>query len=60
MNALEKLKADKGVPTLQYRGDAVVHPHYWKTGFYRSESPHDNTLWIGSVLRGRTFENVSH
>jgi hypothetical protein len=49
----------KGLPTLQYRGDAVAHPHYWKAGFYRSESPHVNMLLLGPILRGASFEEVS-
>lgn len=47
------------VATLQYKGPVGPGPHYWKAGFYRSESQHVNSLWLGPIVRGRTFEEVT-
>lgn len=40
-----------GIPTLQWKGVEKRHPHYWKTGFYRSESNHTNTIHISQINR---------
>lgn len=48
----------RGIATLQYQGDAPVGPHYWKTGYYRSESSMKSVLWLGPVARGRSREVV--
>jgi hypothetical protein len=48
-----------GVPTLQYKGQELLKSHYWKVGYYRSESHHTNALWIGRIVRGASFEAVS-
>lgn len=47
------------VPTLQYRGSEGPKQHYWKAGFYRSESQHMNSLWLGPIIRGKSFDEVS-
>ena len=50
----------KAIATLQHMGGAPLpNSHYWKAGFYRSESNHVNSLWLGPVLRGRTFDEVA-
>jgi len=49
----------KSVATLQYMGAQMPKPHYWKAGFYRSESDHTNSLWLGPIVRGRTFAEVA-
>lgn len=48
----------KELATLQRKGN-LIKPHYWKAGIYRSESNHVNTLWLGPILRGRTFSEVA-
>lgn len=55
----DKVADIKGIPTLQYRGDPLPKPHYWKAGIYRSESNHTNTLWLGPIVRGRSFAEVN-
>lgn len=49
----------KAVATLQHKGIPIPNSHYWRAGFYRSESKHENTLWLGAILRGRTFDEVA-
>ena len=49
----------KSMATLQHKGVPVPNTHYWKAGFYRSESSHVNTLWLRPILRGQTFEEVA-
>jgi len=50
----------KSVATLQYLGSASdVAPHYWKAGFYRSESSHVNMLWLGPIVRAKTFAEAA-
>lgn len=49
----------KSVATLQYKGAESPKPHYWKAGFYRSESGHPNSLWLGPIVRGKSFEEVT-
>lgn len=49
----------QSVPTLQYRGIPEVHPHYWKAGFYRSQSNHVNSLLLGRVIRARSFSEAA-
>lgn len=49
----------KSTPTLQYKGEPVVKYHYWKAGFYRSSSSHENGLMLGPIIRARTFGEVS-
>lgn len=46
------------VATLQYRTGRPVGPHYWKAGFYRSESSGTNLLWLGPIARGPDRERV--
>lgn len=46
------------IATLQYRFGEAVGPHYWKAGFYRSESQHTNVLWLGPIARGRDRDAV--
>ncbi len=55
----EKVADIKAVATLQHKGTPIPNSHYWKSGFYRSESKHENTLWLGPILRGRTFDEVA-
>lgn len=55
----EKVSDIKSVATLQYKGNLIPNSHYWKAGFYRSESRHTNTLWLGPIQRGRTFDEVT-
>lgn len=45
------------VPTLQWSGVAANYPHYWKYGYYRSESDHTNSVVLGPLVRqsGRCF-----
>jgi len=45
--------------TMQYRGASILGSHYWKAGFYRSESSNVNSLWLGPILRGQTFKEVA-
>lgn len=34
--------------------------HYWRVGFYRSTSPgQTNTLWLGRIVRGTSFNEVA-
>lgn len=54
----EKVADIESVPTLQYKEPEGLKPHYWKAGFYRSESKHVNSLWLGPIVRGRTFDDV--
>lgn len=54
----EKVADIKSLATLQYKGTDPVGAHYWKAGFYRSESQHSNTLWLGPIIRARTFEEA--
>lgn len=58
----EKVSDIKSVATLQYRGSPNPNdpPHYWKAGFYRSESQHVNSLWLGPIVRGKTFAEVAN
>jgi len=49
----------RGTPTLQWRYRESVGPHYWKAGFYRSPSSITNVLYLGPVVRGRTFADVA-
>lgn len=58
-NIWEKVADIKSVATLQYKGAPIPKPHYWKAGFYRSESQHVNSLWLGPVVRGRSFAEVT-
>jgi len=38
--------------------DNIVH--YWRVGYYRSTSPNQtNVLWLGPVVRGTDFDEVS-
>lgn len=55
----EKVADIQSVATLQYMGESTSKPHYWKAGFYRSESQHVNSLWLGPIFRGRTFAEVT-
>ena len=55
----EKVADIKSVATLQHMGTPIPNSHYWKAGFYRSESRHENSLWLGPILRGRTFNEVA-
>ncbi len=55
----EQVADIKSVATLQYRGSLPPKSHYWKAGFYRSESKHVNSLWLGPIVRGRTFAEVA-
>ena len=55
----EKVLDVKYIATLQYRDTPIPNSHYWKSGFYRSESEYANSLWLGPILRGRTFAEVS-
>ena len=55
----EKVADIGSIATLQFRGSEAPGPHYWKAGIYRSESKHVNTLWLGPILRGKTFEDVT-
>lgn len=55
----EKVADIGSVATLQFRGSEAPGPHYWKAGIYRSESKHVNSLWLGPILRGKTFEEVT-
>ncbi len=55
----EKVLDIKSVATLQYKGDPVIKYHYWKAGFYRSSSSHENGLMLGPIIRARTFGEVS-
>lgn len=61
-----------GIPTLQtsqYIPTDLEHcptcapdniVHYWRVGYYRSTSPNQtNVLWLGSVVRGTTFDEVA-
>lgn len=60
-----------GKPTLQYNstiaGSQNADPakgatflHYWKTGYYRSETPGvTSQLTLGPIVRGTTFESVA-
>jgi hypothetical protein len=54
-----KVSDIKSVATLQHKGSPIPNSHYWQAGFYRSESKHVNTLWLGPILRGRTFSEVA-
>lgn len=55
----EKVADIKAVATLQHKGTPIPNSHYWKAGFYRSESKHQNSLWLGPILRGSTFVEVA-
>ena len=55
----KKVANRKNLATMQYRGDPTASSHYWKTGFYRSESSNVNSLWLGPIVRGRTFKEVA-
>lgn len=49
----------KSVPTLQYLGAPVAEKHYWKAGFYRSESSNSNTLWLGPIVRAKSYDEAA-
>lgn len=51
----EKVADILSVPTLQYRGTPALHSHYWKAGYYRSQSSHTNMLWLGRIVRAKSF-----
>ncbi len=55
----EQVADIKSLATLQFKGTAPVGPHYWKAGFYRSESQHANTLWLGPIIRAKSFEGAT-
>lgn len=55
----EKVADIKSLATLQFKGADPVGPHYWKAGFYRSESQHANTLWLGPIIRSKSFEEAA-
>jgi hypothetical protein len=59
-NGWNEVLSLNSISTLQYRGPAALHTHYWKAGFYRSESSHTNTLWLGPIVRGRSFDQVAY
>jgi hypothetical protein len=50
----------RGIPTLQYKSGSPAAPHYWKAGFYRSESSFTNSLWLGPIRRSSTFAAVAN
>lgn len=47
------------VATLQYKGAPAVRPHYSKAGFYRSNSSHTNSLWLGPIIRAKSFAEAA-
>jgi hypothetical protein len=57
-SAWEKVADIEAVATLQHKGIPIPNSHYWRAGFYRSESKHTNVLWLGPILRGRSFDEV--
>lgn len=54
-----KVSDIKSLATLQFKGTDPVESHYWKTGFYRSESKHSNSLLLGPIIRTKTFEEAT-
>jgi len=54
-----KVLEKQNTPTLQYGFGQQVGDHYWKTGFYRSESSHTNLLWLGPIVRGNNRNEVA-
>jgi hypothetical protein len=53
LNHMPTLQSEFGIP----EGD---DHHYWKAGFYRSTSAGlTNTLWLGPLVRGTTFDEVA-
>jgi hypothetical protein len=57
-SAWEKIADIESVATLQFKGTEALKPHYWKAGYYRSESQFANSLWLGPIIRGRSFDEV--
>lgn len=55
----EKVADIKSLATLQFKGKKPVGSHYWKAGFYRSESQHANTLWLGPIIRTKSFDEAT-
>lgn len=55
----EQVADIKALATLQFAGAQPPKPHYWKAGFYRSESAHTNTLWLRPILRTTSFEDAT-
>lgn len=54
-----KVFEKKSVPTLQYEGNQPAGDHYWKAGFYRSESKVTSRLRLGPIVRGRDQDEVT-
>lgn len=57
--AWEKVADIKSVATLHYQGAPTIRPFYWKAGFYRSQSKHSNSLWLGPIIRARSFSEAA-
>ncbi|UCV29978.1 heparin lyase I family protein [Ferribacterium limneticum] len=55
----EKIADISSVATLHYLGTPVAKPHYWKAGFYRSKGTASNSLWLGPIIRTRSFAEAA-
>jgi len=58
-SAWTKVLEKQGLATLQHEGPRPVEDHYWKAGFYRSESPVATRLWLGPIARGANRDDVA-
>jgi hypothetical protein len=48
----------RGIATLQYENEQPTAPHYWKFGYYRSDSPFTSRLWLTPLVRADSFEKA--